>query len=463
MNPSKEGFFIAYHLIFVIISIKDMQKSKLENLINCLRQAFEESGAHVTEDNIEHISVVVYDSMSHPGRNFHNIQHIFDVAEGLNGISVIAAVFHDIVYYQVDQGFRHFVEQMVFKNVEFSGDHFLVKKSLDPIIEKAQTIFGLNPGANLNVFNGLNEYLSAIVAINLLRNIYDEITLLKIVGLIEATIPFRKDPIDVLENRFKKLGFGQLDIEDLCKRSVDFSNSDVLNFSEKDPRRFLNNTWNLISETNYSLRRGLDNYSVTDYRSALLKTYNFFKSLDPDTVFNNFKNYPPEKKVILLKEMANRNVSIGRDYLKIKLVAIGMIEAISHTTGGNAPMSLFMGDIRRREQKIERMEDYLGAQGEVSKDIDQDVMLILESGRAQESSFDMKGSPLPAFIYKHMGKSKIDELFPHVLEFFHESIDSRSLLKSYPKFILERVFLACAEVSSTRKEKLIKTLHSLDH
>lgn len=440
-----------------------MQKSKLEKLILCLTSAFQEAGVEIPLPSIESIAIVVYDSMSHQERSFHNIQHIFDVAENLSGLSVIAAVFHDIVYFQVDQGFRHQIEHIVKENVEFSHDHFIVKDNKDPLVVKSQSIFGINPGSTLNVFNGLNEYLSAIVAVDLLKNYLKESELLKVVGLIESTIPFRKDAIDVLEARFKKLNFSQVEIEDVCKMAVDFSNNDVFNFAEKDPRKFLNNTWNLISETNHSLRRGIDNYSVFDYRQALVKTYGFFKALNPESVFSKYKNYPTPKKWQVLNDGAIRNVTIGRKYLEIKIVSFAVVEATAMCTGGNIPLSLFMGDIRRRDQRIVRMEDFLGTAGEVSPDIDQELLHILEHGRSQESSFDMKGSPLAAFVYKTIGDKGVANILPHANEYFHGALDSRSFLKMYPYSVLDRIINSCAEISSTRKDKLHKLLHSLVH
>jgi len=91
-----------------------MQISKIEKLVVLIREAFKECQSNRTEDEIEKVALVVYDSMANPGRNFHNIHHVFDVAQGLKGIGVLAAIFHDIIYYQVDRGFRTSVEKSFF-------------------------------------------------------------------------------------------------------------------------------------------------------------------------------------------------------------------------------------------------------------------------------------------------------------------------------------------------------------
>lgn len=437
-----------------------MQKSKLEKLIELLRSSLKEAGAKFSERDVEQVAVAVYDSMSNPGRNFHNVHHIFDVAHGLNGVSVLAAIFHDIIYYQVDQGFRSHVEKIVHEQVDKKEEVFFIKKPKNDIFKKMHTIFGVKEGDTLNVFNGLNEFLSAAITIELLGPLLPANQLTKVVGLIEATFPFRKDPISVLAERLKQIQFPAGEMEDLTNRAVDFSNSDVFNFAEDDPRSFLNNTWNLISETNYSLRRDVDNYTVMDYRIALFKTYMFFKNLDPANVFNRYKNYPTDANWEKLNNACITNVEVGRKYLSIQLVSIGAIEAIAELTGGNTPMSLLMGDVRRRDQKIIRMEDHLGVVESPKKSLNNHLIRLLEEGRAQESSFDMKASPIGAFIYKQLGDES-EALFGLVQNYFEKKITARQLIENYPKEIISNIILACSKISSTRRDELIKLAQSI--
>ena len=230
-----------------------MQKSKIEKLIVLVRSALEQSDAKFSDLDLEQLAIVVYDSMANPGRNFHNVHHIFDVAVGLDGVSVLAAIFHDVIYYQVDNGFRFSVEKLVYEHIEKKEDQFFIKPVEDDLFKDLHTIFGVKPGDTLNIFNGLNEFLSAVIAIKMLRPLIPHNSLLKVIGLIENTIPFRKDPVTVLVERFKNIKFPSDEMEDLTNRAVDFSNKDVFNFAEDKPSSFLNNTWNLISETNYSL------------------------------------------------------------------------------------------------------------------------------------------------------------------------------------------------------------------
>jgi hypothetical protein len=437
-----------------------MQKSKIEQLIELLRSALTDADAKFSEQSLEQVAIIVYDSMSNSGRNFHNINHVFDVAHGLNGVSVLAAIFHDVIYYQVDGNFRSSVEQLVHQHIEIKIENknelFIIKKPKDEIFKKLHLIFGIKTGDSLNVFNGLNEFLSACIAIAMLEPLLSHNQLLKVMGLIESTIPFRKDSITELVARFNQLHFPLEEMNDFINRAVDFSNRDVFNFSENDPKHFLNNTWNLISETNYSLRRDVDNYTVSDYRLALLKTYLFLKNLDPSTVFTRYKNYPNDSNWEKLNRASKANVEIGRIYLVIQLVSIAVIEAVAELTGGNAPMSLLMGEVRRRDQKIVRMEDFLGDVPATKSGLNKHLVRLLEEGRSQESSFDMKASPIGTFIYKSLGEEQSETLFGLVQSYFDKKITAHQLIDHYPKEVITKIILACSKISSTRRDKLIK-------
>jgi hypothetical protein len=433
-----------------------VQKSKLEKLIGLLRTALFESKAVFTDRDVEHIAIVVYDSMSNPGRNFHNINHIFDVAEGVTGTAVLAAIFHDIIYYQVDRKFPFRVELTVLEHIEIKAEQFFIKPTDNDLYKKLYIIFGVNPGDALNVFNGLNEFLSAIVAVSLLGSIITEIESLKLIGYIEATIPFRKSPILELTSRFKLLNFPHHEFQNLISTAIDFSNKDVFNFAESDSKRFLKNTWNLMSETNYSLRRDSDSYTVVAYRDALLKTYLFFSNLDPETVFTRFNDYPSEKNYNELCARTKFNIEIGRKYLAIQLISAAAINAIAECSGGDIPMILLMGEVRRRDQQIMRMEDYLGDVKNPQKGLNVDLLKLLEEGRSQESNFDMKSSLIGAFIYKQLGDQQSEIVFESVQNYFQNKISAMSLLKKYPSEVIRSIILACAEISSTRKNELIK-------
>lgn len=83
---------------------------------------------------------------------------------------------------------------------------------------------------------------------------------------------------------------------DTVKRTVVLGNRDVGGFGARDCRVFLNNTWNLIPESNPLLRHpGI--FNVKAYRSVLLRNIAFFKNLNVERVFHRFESKIFGKKI----------------------------------------------------------------------------------------------------------------------------------------------------------------------
>jgi hypothetical protein len=145
------------------------------------------------------------------------------------------------------------------------GAYFVMETS-DETIEMVNVTFGFDIGHKLGIFAGLNEYLSAILAVTELRALCSREVLLQITMCIEATIPFRKHDssgkqfTDRLFDRCwgyveqSQVSLTRDDIIKAVQRAVVLSNNDVGGFSAADTRFFLKNTWNLLPESNPTLR-----------------------------------------------------------------------------------------------------------------------------------------------------------------------------------------------------------------
>jgi hypothetical protein len=98
---------------------------------------------------------------------------------------------------------------------------------------------------------------------------------------------------------------------------------------------------------------------------------------------------------------AHNNIRVAREYMYIKILATTVLEALARATGGDAPLSLFMGDVPKEGASIKRLEYFL-PELENAPWVDQHSVIyqLLESGRASDVGFDMKNSPLSLFIYK---------------------------------------------------------------
>ena len=151
---------------------------------------------------------------------------------------------------------------------------------------------------------------------------------------------------------------------------------------------------------------------------------------------------------------AERNVATARDYLGIKLLTAAILEALAEITGGDAPISLFMGDIDAR-RKGSRLDDYLPAR-KPRPGLPLDVMLydLLAHGRASASRFDLQNSPLSLFIYLHLGTEAIRSHLDETRRMFDGILGPRAFLDSLPGAMAAAVAKGCSRMAFTRGEGL---------
>jgi hypothetical protein len=418
---------------------------------------------------LEDIGIMVHEAMTVQARSFHTPAHIFELADASNPIQALAALFHDVVYYQVDEGFTPEIADVLMPYIAIDGERIrpkILDGNGDTVYRITLDVFDFEPGQTLPSQQGQNEFLSALLMNRLLADHVRPSDLAKVTACIEATIPFRGDnargesPPDLLEQRLtalnRQLDFGMSEeaIYDAVRWAVAFSNRDVDNFSERDTGSFLDNTWKLLPETNPSLRmRGI--YTIGNYRRALEKMEAFLRQLDPETIFNEYRGEPPPGEYQRMVALAHRNVTTARQYLGIKLMAAAVLEALGDITGGDAPVALFMGAIDGGED-ARRMEDYLPqVRADTSVDELSTLFGLLAFGRASSSSFDLQNSPLALFIYKKLGWDRIQHLLGRAKVMFQGELGAADFLAELPPDMLIAITRACAAMASTRREALL--------
>lgn len=447
-----------------------MAKSLINRLVEGFLNAFVQLHIQIPVYKIEHLATLVHHSMDGEKRNFHTSRHALSVSEGQDGVPTLAGLFHDIIYFQIDNGFPMYTHEMLLPFVEIDGDEVFIKPEFDIediLFTFCLEIFEFQPGQKLSPFSGLNEFLSAFVAAKSLEEFLTRKQLLMIIACIEATIPFRMpdkrgiSAYDRLEMRLRRISiqydvdFSEHEISQTVRWGVTLANKDVENFAYQDVGEFLDHTWALLPETNGTLW-ATEVYSIRNYRQALLKMENFLSFLNPDSVFQQYKDTPDNKFYHDLNQQAHYNIDIARDYLGIKLLNIAIIEALALTTGGDVPISMFLGDIRHAGQKVERAEDYLPKTG-LNDDLEYNEVLyaLLEFGRAHESSFDMKNSPLASFVYKSLGTQKTNDYLDSAKDMFAHRISPEDFLRKIEAHVVCSIAKACAMLAFTRREALL--------
>ena len=417
---------------------------------------------------LEDWAILIYESMSAPSRTFHGVSHCYDISQGADPIQKVSAFFHDVIYYSIDGGLSPAQEKVLHGLVSENPDDkaiTLCEGTFDEPTRLVIDIFGFKPGQTLNPFSGLNEFLSAAMAVRCLKDTLSLTHLAKIAACIEATIPFRapdedgKTCSDHLFERLKeanktyKMGMSHQDLVESVQRAADLANRDVANFAVCDRAAFLSNTWNLLPESNISLRH-TQSFRISDFTFALKKMSGFFTFLKAENIYTSYENKPTAKELADMTERARANIEVSNIYMHCKLLSISVLYAMAELTGGDAPIALFLGDLPTSKTISPAIEDYITllppAEG---IKLDMRVFKLLRDGRDGESQFDIKNSPLAAYLYALMGDKDMEEalkltVYPMTPD------DATKLLDVIPPQAVVKIARSCAKICLTRAKKL---------
>ena len=413
------------------------------------------------EDRLEEWACVVYESMSASSRTFHGVQHVFDMAEEADEVQKLAAYFHDCIYYNIDGGLSN-VQKKFLNDIIVESDEgvFLTKDKLEEDVELVTEVFGFEAGQKLNPFKGLNEYLSAVLAVRCFAKLLSQRYQCEVAACIEATIPFRDgDPMEELYQRLVKvnekynLNMSDAELEVTTKRAADFSNRDVYNFSLANRAVFLSNTWNLLPESNINLRHA-QVFRISDFAFALQKMTGFFSTLKAETIFTSFRNQPSNETIDDLTQKARENIEIALTYMNCKRLSIAVLAAFAELTGGDAPVAMFLGDLPDANYISPSIEDMIRIRKKKKGvELDDRVLALLKEGRESESKFDIKNSPCAALLYANMGDEGLEESLKHVVHPMDEE-HAKALLLSLPKSCVTEIGLACCHIAITRSHAM---------
>ncbi len=419
----------------------------------------------VSQTKLEQIAELIVQPMTGPWRYFHTPDHIFEVGGSTDPIEVLAALFHDLVYVQVDQSVNfnlaYYISGLIKEVKPLRGggkEHLKIRDRAeipeDDIFDIVISVFGFVSGQQLSPFAGQNEFLSALVAAKALQEFVAKKILVQICACIEATIPFQMPSPDGLtasdrlykriqetNNKFN-LQFTEEEMVNSVKRAVRMANRDVEGFATPSAASFLDNTWNLLPETNHNLINS-STYTVQEYRVSLQKMEGFMNFLKPESVFRQFAGEPDEETYQNFVNGSRKNIEVARLYLGAKVVTIAFIEAISLRVGLDIPLSTMMGELPEKgTTSAKKLEDFLPNLDEQAyhpkNELETTVLNLLEKGRTKSSAYDIKHSPLATFFVKTMGFDELNHQLSHAKEFFKQ-LDSAGDLPS--KISAAKVFI----------------------
>ncbi|MFT3713685.1 MAG: hypothetical protein QM817_39000 [Archangium sp.] len=430
--------------------------SPVHRIIECYSRAVEALGLGVPPLFIERWAVAVHQALSSRAREFHTHQHVLELVRDADAIETIAALYHDIVYVQVDLDVpTHYAEllrPLVERDPETDhGWRLLPHCGSDPTAKDVLHVFGCKPGQVLTPFTGLNELASGLVAAKELEGVLTREQILAVLACIEASIPFRDGEAVQLRDRLTSLGLGAEEIGVMVRRATRLSNNDVGNFADPDPARFLDNTWKLLPETNPSLHTPTT-YSVRDYRVALMKMEGFLSKLPPERVFHTWGGEPTLVEHQRRIAAAARNIDLAVRYMRCKLYSSSVVEALAYESGGDGPLPYFIGGTPEvGGGPMKRLEQFLPEPKAASAEhVDPVLRQLLQGGRSTSSSFDIAPSPVADFLYVALGEPRLMKGFGEAKSMWDQKISPRIFLSLQPRDEMLAIATASMEMAPTR-------------
>ena len=448
--------------------------STINRLIILFDSAFQSLATPVSMAETERLAMLVHHAMDSKTRTYHTTGHVFAMCEGMNPRQVLAALFHDLVYYQLDNGFPLHTHDMLDAIAQLEDGTFTLKPfgADDVALSLCAALFDLEPGQALPLYGGLNEFFSAVVAARLLQPWLELADLIAVVACIEATIAFRKPDEkgllapDRLALRVEQQYRVRCDnpaghapdavrtyVNRVVADAVKLANRDVSSFSETDPGLFLSTTWLLIEESNAPLSvAGM--YTLYEYRCGLTRMDHFLRNLNPASVFHQFQDQPSAHCMDDLRAAVRRNIAFACDFLGAKITSIAIIEALALCTGTDGPVSMFLGDIRNPYGRPDRAEDFLPPVTE-TKSHNGDLLRVFERGRTLESSNDLTASPVTAFMYRCLGDAGMQSALVSARQMFDGTRSPLGFLQSLDPTMVRALIQACGRIAVSRRDALL--------
>jgi hypothetical protein len=448
-----------------------MAAANINRFIVCLHKAFDALAADVSMAQVEDMAVRIHSAMESPQRRYHVSDHALYMCDGMTGRQTLAAVFHDSVYYQLDKGFPARLHALLTPVVSQQGQDLLLLKpgADDHALQLCLDLFGFEGGQLLPLFRGMNEFLSAVAAVRLLQPFLALSDLLAVVACIEATVPFRgpgpdgRDCTELLAQRVRaqaqqRLGLAPGEPLDdyvlgVMRNAVAIANRDVGGFSEPDPGKFVSVTWLLIEESNAPLA-AVGVYTLQDYRVALTRMQHFLDGLEATRVFQRYAGVPEPDTFGSMARAAGANIGFASAFLRLKIASISIIEALALHTGGNAPVSMFLGDIQTDREQTERAENYLPP-GPDATGLDAQMLHVLEVGRPQDARNDLTVSPLTAYVYRCLGPEGCAQALAQAKRMVAGEVSPLQFLAHLHPAMLGSIIEACARIAVSRRAQLL--------
>lgn len=450
-----------------------MPIATIHRMTDWFDHAFRGLAVAVPKAEVLNLANTVHQCMEAKTRTYHTSFHVLGLCQGMQPIQVLAALFHDVVFYQVDGGFPACVSAML-EQMTCHEPGFLRLLEVAPedrAVILCLDVFGFHPGQRLSTRQGMNEFLSAVVAARLLQSYLSDSQLMAVVASIELTVPFRgpnakgHTAAQRLAQRLQacRLGLpsalGEAEfpeealVKTTVKNAVDLANRDVTGFIEASPQDCLVNSMLLVEEAMMP-RAASGKRSLQAYRSALLGMDSFLGHLNPAWVGQSFEGHPAADGVAQMQATSRKNIGFVRDYLAAVLNTVAVIEALAKCTGIISPMALSLIGMN-------------GAKGvwfpppPALPDVQADIHQLLKNGLADPASPELQSLPLVACIYEFLGQDATRKSLQQATQMFDGSLTPRDFLQNLDRNMVGAIMQLAAAMDEAHKEALLTLEQSL--
>lgn len=409
------------------------------------------------------VARLILDSMTSPGRVYHNMQHVFDISETMNDpLLILSALFHDVIYFSIDKCFSE--EQAralegVLVDVT-SSDLQLASTFHDPLVDKVFRLYGFEPGAPLPKL-GTNEFLSAIIGVRVLQKWLDTEYLVQIATCIEATIPFRavsedgKNPMDRLFDRLKLVCPDRPEewLERTVTLAASTANYDLCSFDSENRDFFLDSSWKLIPEARPSL---------LDEDCPLIEYYNEIFALEGRTkfltgavpkIFQSFRNSISDNNMAAKQAKTYQNLRVMSEYALVRMLQLMLLVDFVKIMGEDPASVPLRPLLRMALPDVSRYTCSTTAEEEsplgLSRAQQEEVRNWLVFGRRVGFLWDPAISPLGAYLYDSLGPKGVAAA---VEIGKNQKSGSHELLKILPKDVVTTITSSLAAVVPEQAE-----------
>lgn len=436
--------------------------------------AFRGLAVVVPKAEVLKLASLVHQCMEAKTRTYHTSFHVLGLCEGMQPVQVLAALFHDVVFYQVDGGFPACVSTLL-ENVTLTEPGFLRLRDVAPqdrTLALCLDIFGFHAGQRLSPRQGLNEFLSAVVAARLLESYVSASQLMAVVACIELTIPFRSPDAKghtAAQRLAQRVQAGCARLADApsepaapdaafvnttLTHAVDLANRDVTGFIEASPQYCLVNSMLLVEESMMP-RAAAGKKSLPAYRNALLGMDTFLSHLNPAWVGQSFAGHPSADVVMQMTATARQNISFVRDYLAAVLNAVAIVEAIAKCAGTSAPMARsLLGMIGAEASRFPAPPAGATVQAGMHK--------LLQNGLADPGHPGLQALPLAARLYQFLGQEGSRQTLQQATQMFDGTLTPRAFLQNLDRGMVCAIIQGAAAIDDPHQEALLALKHSLD-